>query len=227
MATHQLKAMIREARGRKVKGPRKMGNIPAVLYGGAVQTSLSLFVNEKELLRTYRMAGESALVTLALDGDTSYSVLIHDVARHPVSGAIQHVDFKAVRMDEKIRTTVPLVCIGEAPGVKHEGGNLVRALQEIEIECLPKDLPHEISVDISTLAHIRDSLRVRDLAVPSGVTLRADADETVVLVAEPAKEEAPTEAPTGDEQAAISAIKTEGEEKREKKAAEKETKEEK
>lgn len=199
--------------------------IPAVLYGGNMPSSIPLLVHERDLMRTWRTAGASSLVTLSLNQGEAYNVLIHDMQYHPVTDAVLHADFYAVRMDEKIRTTVQIVCTGEAPGVKYGGGNLVRVMQEVDIECLPQDLPRELTVDVSLLAKVHDALRIKDLALPAGVSVKAEAEDIVVLVAEAGKVEEAAEVSV-DEQAAISAIKTEGEEKREKKASEKEEKKE-
>ena len=108
----------------------------------------------------------------------------------PLSGAIVHVDFHAVKMDEMLHTSVPVEPTGEPNGVKNFGGMLEQSLRSLEIECLPKDLPELVTVDVSAL-NVGDSLHVKDIALPAGVTAQDDADLTVFLVAAPTVVEEP------------------------------------
>lgn len=182
----ELKAELREITGRKVGKIRKTGLTPAILYGHNIK-SMNLSVDAQGFSRLFKEAGETTLLNLSVGGK-KHNVLIHDVARHPLSGEILHVDFFEVRMDEKIKTKVPLVFIGEAPAVKSEGGVLVKALQEVELEAFPQDLPKEIKVDISGLKTFEDKIHIKDLKLADGVRILVETNETVTFVAPPRSE---------------------------------------
>lgn len=188
MTDHAIHAQARNVRGKKTQSLRKQGTLPAVLYGHGVD-SRSLAVNLNEFQRVYRAAGESTLVDLKVDEAAPVKVIIQDVQRHPVSGAIQHVDFHQVRMTEKITATIPLAFIGEAAAVKELGGVLVKNLDEIEVKALPGDLVHEITVDIGSLKTFEDMIRIKDLALPKGIEPQAQADDVVCLVTPPRSEQ--------------------------------------
>ncbi|TSC53501.1 MAG: large subunit ribosomal protein L25 [Parcubacteria group bacterium LiPW_39] len=156
---------------------------PAVLYGHGIK-SVNLSLNSQEFNRAFKEAGETSLLGLVIDGK-KHNVLIHDLARDPLSGAILHVDFFEVKMDEKIKTKVPLVFIGDSPAVKTEGGVLIKALQEVELEALPQDLPKEIEVDISGLKAFEDKVRVKDLKVSGSAKILLDPEDMVAAVVPP------------------------------------------
>ena len=210
---HQLKAQPRQELGKKVKSLRKKGLLPAVVYGEGV-SSQPIAVSYKDFERAYQEAGESTLVTLEL-GEKSYNVLIHEISRDPLKGVPIHTDFYAVRMDKEIRVSVPLVFAGESPAVENEGGVLIKVVQELEVEALPQNLPHELAVDLSRLVALESRLTVADIPVPSGVKVLADADEVVVVIEKPRSEEelkALEQAPVAE---AAPEVKTEQELKRE------------
>jgi len=183
----QLKAQSRNQLGKSVKTLRKSGFLPAVVYGEGV-ASRPVMISYKDFMATLRAAGESTLVTLDVDGKP-FNVLIHDVSYDPVSDMPIHADFHAVRMDKMIRTRVPLEFVGESSAVKNDAGVLVRVVQELEVEALPHDLPHELTADVSVLAAIGSAMHVKDIALPPGVTLMADMDETIAIVEAPRSEE--------------------------------------
>lgn len=186
-----LAAKKRGIYGKAVRKLRKSGVLPAVLYGhGVPSTALEIF--QRDFLRVFREAGENTIVTLTIEEDGRQdvrNVLIHDVATDPITGMPIHVDFYQVRLDEKVKVAVPLVFVGESPAVKHEGGVLVKALQELEIEALPANIPEEITVDISSLATFEDAIYVRDLAIPEGVEVLVPGDSAVASVQPPRTEE--------------------------------------
>lgn len=179
----ELEAQPREITGKKVKKLRKTGLTPAVLYGHGIK-SVSLSLNTQEFIRVFKAAGETSLLQIAIGGK-KHNVLIHDLARDPLSGEILHIDFFEVRMDEKIKTKVPLVFIGESPAVKGEGGVLIKALQEVELEALPQDLPKEIEVDISSLRAFEDKIYIKDLRVGGSAKILVDPEDMVVSVVPP------------------------------------------
>lgn len=195
--TIALKTEKREVFGKKLKPYREQGKLPVVCYG-AGEENRPFWVSEKEFGKVWKAAGESTIIELDTP-EGKKNVLIQDVAMDAVKGEPIHADFLAVRMDKPIVATVPLVFSGEAPVVKALGGVLVKVLREIEVEALPKNLPHEITVDISSLATFDDQISVGDLALPDGVSAELDATEVVVLAEPPrVEEEAKTERTIAD-----------------------------
>lgn len=179
----ELKAKPRTELGKKTNALRRAGFLPAVVYGEGIE-SQSIAVPFKEFEKVYREAGESTLLTLDLDGK-KYNVLIHDLFKDPLKGQPLHADFYAVRMDKVIRTKVPVEFTGESPAVKNEGGILIKIIQELEVEALPQDLPHGISVDISRLSTLESKLFIRDILFPKGVKVTANPNDIMVLVETP------------------------------------------
>src|SRR3989344_254472 len=145
----ELKAKTRTIAGKGVDSLRRQGIIPAVVYGPK-QEALSVEVTLKDFAKTLEEAGESTVINLSVDGK-SHNVLIHDVDYDPVSNIPRHADFYAIVKGQKVEVEVELVFTGESPAVKDLGGNLVKALHEIEVEGDPMQLPHELSVDVSGL----------------------------------------------------------------------------
>jgi large subunit ribosomal protein L25 len=184
----ELQAENREVFGKKLKDFRKKGQLPAVLYGPK-EDAQSLFVLLKDFKKIWKEAGESTVIQLNL-GKSKKEVLIQDVVQDPVKDEPIHVDFYAVLMDKPIQAAIPLVFEGEPPAVK-DGGILVKVTHEIEVEALPKNLPHELSVDISVLNNFGDKISAKDIVLPNGVNLVSAGDEVVVLIEAPKEEEAP------------------------------------
>ena len=186
----KLSARPRADVGRNsVKHLRSRGVIPAVIYGHKDQPA-NLEINNREIVAILKHAiGENILIELDIDGTSKLS-LIQEVQHHPVRGDILHVDFLEVAMDELLHTEVPVEPFGEADGVKNYGGLLEHSLRSLAIECLPKDLPEIIRVDVSALG-LNQSIHVRDLVLPAGVKATTDADLTVFIVAEPKVEVEP------------------------------------
>lgn len=211
-----LSATIRTILGKKVKTLRRANQIPAVLYGHGIE-SRSVAVPEGEFLSTYRTAGETSLLDIAVDGKP-VKAFIKEVRRSPVSGKIIHVDFQAVRMTEKIKASVPVVVRGEAKAVKELGAVLVRSLNHVDLECLPQDLPHEVEVEVRHLAAIGEMIRVGDLRIPPQVHVFTR-PETVVVIIEKKKEEAVAPVVAAATAPDLTQMKTEGELKREEKQA--------
>lgn len=213
----ELKVEPRIVTGKKVKHMRQNGVLPAVLYGDGVAAQ-SIAVAFKDFEKIYKEAGESTLLKITI-GSAHHTVLIHDIAHDALRGSAIHADFYAVRMDKMLRISVPIVFIGESPAVKNEGGILVKVVQEIEVEALPVDLPHELRADLSLLASLHTRIFVRDLPHASSVKIITDADEIVALVEPPRSEEAMAEL-SGAPTAEIKEVKTEREMKAEEKSKE-------
>jgi large subunit ribosomal protein L25 len=183
----ELKAQARKDTGRKLKTLREKGFIPAVVYGPGHKPA-SIQVDYNDFKKVFDKAGESTLVKLKVD-DHIKNVLIHDVSIDPIDDTFIHIDFYQVVMDKTIKTHVPLVFAGEAPAVKGLDGVLIKNLTELEIEALPKDLPHEIKVDISSLDSFDKHIRIKDLQIPEGVKVLEESEELIVSVIPPRSEE--------------------------------------
>src|SRR3989338_3344182 len=193
----ELNAQKREVLGSKVKQLRKSGYVPAVLYGKG-QESIPLQVPVKDFKKAFESAGESTLIFINVDGK-SYPTIIHDIARDAISDSVIHADFYKVNLDEKIKAKVAVVFQGESPAVKDLGGIFVRNINEIEIEAFPQDLPHEITVDISSLKNMGDQILVKDLKLDAKLKVMAEAEEIIATAQEPMSEaelEKALEAPT-------------------------------
>ena len=183
MAELKLVAEPRTGSGKGVaRKLRAAGRVPAVLYGADVG-STPLSVDAKELFHVLHTgAGSNVLVDLVVDGD-EHLAIPRDVQRDHIHGRFIHLDFLAVRRDETIHITVPVRVVGESVGVK-AGGVVEHHLWEVEVECLPGDVPDAIEVDITEL-EIGMGLRVSDLVVPAGATILTNAEESVVAVQQP------------------------------------------
>ena len=176
----ELTVQKREKLGRGVKDLRKQGLVPAVLYGKGLG-NLNLSVPKKEFNKVFKVAGENTIVNVMLD-NKKYPVLIQDVSYHPVTDEVLSADLYQVRMDEKLKVNVPVEFVGVAPAVKEKNGLLVKALQELEVEALPADIPHEFKVDVSKLVEIGQSIYVKDLSIPSGVKVLVNPETVVATV---------------------------------------------
>lgn len=180
-----LQVTTRSERGKQLARLRAEGKVPAVMYGPKEEAT-PLTLSRVEFDKVFREAGESTVITLSGLGEEK-DVLVQEIAHDPVSGAPIHVDFYAIEKGKKVTVHVPIEFTGEAPVVK-AGGVLTKVLHELEIEAMPKDLPHEIMVDISTLVDFDSHITVAQVQAPAGVTILNDAEEMIVVAAE-AKEE--------------------------------------
>lgn len=181
-----LKAEPRTITGKQVNALRRKGVLPAVLYGkrfSPVPVALDL----RETSRILNQISSSALIKLQL-GDESHMVLVRDKQRNFLTGELMHVDFQVVSMLDKIRADVALQFAGEAPAVKEWGATLVTEMNEISIECFPQDLPEVITVDVSVLRGIGDTIKIKDLALPANVEILHDPNEIVVVATAPEAE---------------------------------------
>lgn len=183
----ELKAEKRDIFGKKLVSFRAQGQLPAVLYGPKEET-MPIFVQLKDFKKTLKEAGESTVIQLDFGGSKK-DVLIQDVALDPKNGEPVHVDFYAAPMDEPIEASVALIFEGIAPAVKDFGGILVKVAHEIKVEALPKNLPHELTVDISRLMKLEDKILAQDIVLPEGVVLKENLEEVVALIETPKEEE--------------------------------------
>ena len=188
-----LEAQKRQDVGsRRVSRLRKSAFIPAVVYGLG-ENSLSIQLVARDFLKLMGLhRGESFVLKLRIKDDPGQqdrSVLIKQIQYHPVKDEIIHVDFNEISLTRVIRIKVPLVASGEAVGVKQDAGVLDHILWELEVECLPTQIPKSIEVDVSNLK-IGDSLHVKNLKPPEGVRVLNDPEATILAVVLPSKEEA-------------------------------------
>lgn len=184
---------IQKRDGGKPDTLRAAGRIPGVLYGPK-EASQAVSVDQKVFEKLWKEAGESTVITLEGVGEPK-DALIHEVDFDPVTDVARHVDFYVIEKGKKVETEVPLVFVGEAPAVKSLGGTLMKIMLEVKVEAFPKDLPHEILVDVSTLETFESRIAIKDIPVPAGVTILEDLEETIVSVSQPKEEE---EAPVAE-----------------------------
>lgn len=208
-----IEASTRTQLGRQAKRVRGDNAIPAVVYGHGIQANV-ISVPFSSFRTVYREAGSSSLVDISIDGKAPVKALIQEVQRHPLTMNPIHVDFYQVNMSEKMTANIPLVFIGESLAVKALGGTLVKAMDHLEVECLPADLPHEISVNISQLSTFDDMINIGSIELPKGVVSTQDQLQMIVAVEAPMTEEELKkleESQVGD----VAAVKAEAELKKE------------
>ncbi len=204
----QLKASSRDVKATNPNSLRKQGLVPAVLYGHN-SPNVALAVNLNEFEKTLKKAGESTVIDLQTEDGKSHPVLIHEIQTHFLTSAPQHIDFYEVNLTEKLRAKVVLEFTGEAKAVKELGGVLVKVLNEVEVQCLPNDLPHNISVDVSTLNNFSDVIHIADLKVPNKVQMITPLNEVVVKVQPPRDIEAELAVPLEEKVEEVIAASTE------------------
>jgi large subunit ribosomal protein L25 len=194
-AEKNVEAKTRQGGGKNdARRLRQTGMIPAVVYG-AGQESLAIAVDPKQMGRIlHSESGHNTIFDLALDGKSA-KVMIVDWQYEPIKGALLHVDLKRIAMDKVLRVSVPIVLKGEAPGVKQQGGILEQILREVEIECLPADIPGHIDADVSQLM-FGQVIRVSDLPHGGKLKFLTDENQSVahVVAVKEVVEAAPAEA---------------------------------
>jgi len=189
--TVKLKAIKREKLGKQnTKKLRLSKAVPAIVYGKGTNP-IPLEVNGKELETVLRSgAGGNVIITLQIDGVPNIkekTVLIREIQHNPVNDHIIHIDFNTISLTEKIKVKVPVHEKGEAPGLK-EGGVIDHVHREIEVECLPTEIPNRIDVSIEKL-NIGDAVYVKDIVLPAGVKCTLDPEEKIISILAPIKEE--------------------------------------
>ena len=190
-----LMAEPRDVHGKKVKRLRREGLIPGVVYGPVVDGTVSVSVNSREFNKFFMTNGHSTIFSLKWDGGDQ-PVLIREVQRDPVRQDILHIDFFAPNMNVKLRQNVSVSLSG---AVEVTGGMLQQIITELEVEALPSDLPSEITLDVSGLEEIGDSISIADVPAIDKVEFITDADTVIAsIVAEAVQEEEPTEDEEGE-----------------------------
>jgi len=187
--TLTLKTQLRTVTGKHVQTLRNQQQVPLVVYGRG-KKARSLQADVKAFRSVLEKAGATSLVDVTIDGETPIKVLIHDVQNHPTTGAVIHADLLEIDMAKKITAEVPLVITGESAAVEMLEGSLLITQDTLEVECLPEDLPKELTLDISVLATFDDAITAGSIKLPDGVTLLTEADTDIALVQPPREEEA-------------------------------------
>jgi len=196
-----LEAQLRQETGRsKVKDLKEQGFLPAVIYAhGKDATAVKVLKGDLlKLVHQHRL--ESAIINLKIKDDKktkSHPCIIKEIQYGPVHEEIIHVDFNEVSLTETIKVRVPVEAKGVPVGVKQEGGSLAHILWEVEVECLPTNIPKSIEVDVSALK-LEEAIHVKDIVFPAGVKPLNDPGAIVLHVASPMKEEAPAEVVEGE-----------------------------
>ena len=192
-----LEATARDTFGKnEARRTRREGRVPAVLYGGDGKQATPIAVPPKALLKIlHSESGQNTLISLKLAGAGDTRVLVKDFQIDPITHEVLHADFYRIAMDRVLQVTIPVTVHGEPKGVKQQGGLLEFIRREIEIECLPADIPENVEVDVSELM-LHQGIRVRDLAVQPKWKAVSDPDMMIVHVILPKAEEvaAPAEA---------------------------------
>lgn len=182
-----FKAVRRTVIGKQVKALRREGQLPAVLYGSGVEPT-PILLDLREATRLLGMASSSTLVTIALDGQ-NHKALVREKQRDFLRGSFKHIDFQAVSMKEKLHVRVPVVIVGESFAVKNLNGVLVVNVNELEVQCLPQDMPEKIVVDIAALSQIGSNISVRDLKISDKIEVLDDPEEVIAVITGQAAEE--------------------------------------
>ena len=201
MKTVDLQATLRTGTGKSVtRKLRSAGQIPATLYG-AKQDPISLQIDEQVLIKLIRAhPGGNFILNLAIDDQSPTLSILRERQRHPVNGSLVHLDFQRVSLDKPIQVQIPVHLTGESPGVKDFSGVLEHTMRQVEISCLPMEIPDEIVVDISKLM-LNDSIHVEDLQLPN-LNFITEGERTIVSVSAPRVSTAAEEDETAEEAAA-------------------------
>ena len=197
----QISVDPRDVTGKGVKRLRAAGVVPGVVFGKKAG-SVAVQLDAKALEALYREAGRTSIVKVLVNGGSATSVVIKSIQRNPLTGRALHVDFFAPDLTQEMMVDVPLVFVGKAPAVEETGGSLFTSLDHLKVRALPADLPHEFTVDVSSLVDLESAIHVSDLPVAENVTVLNDADELVAKVMPPRVEEEPeveAEAEEGEE----------------------------
>ncbi len=181
-----LKAELRTIIGRKVKNLRLVGKVPAVIYGGEIK-SLPITLDKRDTTNTLNKFSGSTILTIEVDGK-EHAALVREIQQDYIKGDLLHVDFLAISLTEKLRTYVSITLVGVAPVLEEYSALIVSGLDQIEVECLPQDLPEVIKVDVSSLEELGSAIYLKDIPAIEKVEFLSDPEE-LIAVASAIKEE--------------------------------------
>ena len=197
MQEYKIEVKKRELSSKKsfVRGLRRNGDIPGVYYSHDSKASIPFMVTQKVLIEAIKSDAQVYKINV---GDKLRDVIIKSIQYHPMTEEMLHIDLYGVDMDTKVIVKVPIIIVGQSIGIKEEGGVLNQNMAEVEIECLPSDIPQNIEADISDLA-IGDTLRLENIEIANTLSLVADSDMLIASVVAPAKQEEVVELEGEDE----------------------------
>ncbi len=175
-----LKAKTRSVYGRKTESLRSEGKLPAVLYGPGLKKNLDLEIDTKEFIKVFQETGRTSFLRLEVE-NSNFLVLVNNIQKDPLTLSLSHIDFYQPAATKEIKVKVPLVFIGEAGA----GGTLVKNIQEIQVQALPQNLPHQIKVNLTALDELEKSIFVRDLEIPPQVKVLKNPEEIVAQIMAP------------------------------------------
>ena len=195
-----LKATQREALGKKAGALRRAGKLPAVMYGHGIK-STPIMLDAREATLSLSHLTSSSLVMVALDGK-EYPTLVREKQRDYIKNRLLHLDFQVISMTEKVTTKVGIELTGTAPAVKDFSAVIVTVLNELEVECMPQDLPARVVIDISGLAEVGAGIHVRDVVISDRVKILDDPAEMIVVASATREEKVVVEEAPPEEEAA-------------------------
>lgn len=202
METIILQAKAREITGKKVSELRDQEMIPGIVYGKKLEP-INISLSSKEFTKIFKQAGDTSVIDLKIDNEKAHKVLIQNVDYTPTRDRITHVELLAISLTDKVKVGVPVVLINTENPEKL-GGNLILNLDEIEVEALPNDLPHQIEIDCSVFTEFGHTIYVKDLKLDSKLKIHEEPETPIVSFDEPEQaEEEPkpetTEEPKAEE----------------------------
>ena len=197
MQDYKIEVQKRELSTKKsfVKGLRRNSDIPGIYYSHDSKESIPFIVTQKVLREALKSDAQVYKINV---GSKSRDVIIKSIQYHPITEEMMHIDLYGVDMDKKVAVKVPITIVGQSIGIKEEGGVLNQSMTEIEIECLPQDIPQNIDADISDLA-IGDTLRLENITLSDKLQIVGDLDMLIASIVAPAKQEEVEEMIEGDE----------------------------
>jgi len=181
-----LNAEKRKIIGKHVKSLRREGKVPAIIYGSDLE-SLPITLDMRDTTNTLNKVSGSSILTINVDGE-EHATLVREIQQDYIKGTLLHVDFLAISMKEKLRTDVSISLVGEAPVLEEFSAMIMSGIDQIEVECLPQDLPEVIEVDVSHLEELGQVIYVKDIPAIPDVEFLTDPEE-LVAVASAIKEE--------------------------------------
>ncbi len=177
----ELNIKKRDLFGKSVKRLRKKWIVPGIVYWKHLDNPIAIQFNKIDFLKIYSKAWETQTIILKGDG-VDQMVLIHDIDVHPVTDEVIHVDFLAVRSDEKVEAEVPVVLVGESPVEKNNLWRLELLKDVVLVEAYPQDLPEKIEIDVSNIQKLSDVIHIKDINIPGNVDIKENPEDTIVTV---------------------------------------------
>lgn len=201
--------------GSRINELRNEGLVPAIIYGPDIKENIPIIIDKKEFKAVISTEhGENALIKLSVKGKKAVTTIVKEIQVHPVSMNILHVDFSQIKLTEKVEVEVPLEVVGEAIGVKDEGGILEHIIRKVKVRCLPTDIPGHFELDVSELG-VGSGLKIADISVPGGVELIDDPESLAINLVMPKEEPEPVEGEVSEEPEEPEVIGKEGKEAKE------------